>query len=33
LATIENNLLQLNLERDKVKDELSKLPLNPKKAE
>lgn len=33
LAIIENNLLQLNLEKDKAKDELNKLPLQPKKAE
>ena len=33
LQIIESNLLQLNLEKDKAKDELSKLPENPKKLE
>ena len=31
LNQIEGNLLALNLERDKYKSELSKLPENPKK--
>jgi regulator of replication initiation timing len=30
---IEQNLMQLNLEKDKAKDELSKIPSQPKKAE
>ena len=33
MAVIESNLLQLNLEKDKAKDELSKLPEMPKKAD
>lgn len=33
LAVIESNLLTLNLEKDKCKDELSKLPMAPKKAD
>lgn len=31
LQTIEANLMQLNMERDKLKDELAKMPENAKK--
>jgi hypothetical protein len=31
LSNIEANMMQLNIEKDKLKDELNKLPLNPKK--
>jgi predicted nucleic acid-binding Zn-ribbon protein len=30
VATIEQNLLQLNLERDRFKNEFDKIPENPK---
>ena len=32
IATIEQNMMQLNIQRDKLKDELSKMPEHAKKA-
>ena len=32
MATIEQNMMQLNIQRDKLKDELNKMPEHAKKA-
>lgn len=32
VATIEQNMMQMNMQRDKLKDELSKMPEHAKKA-
>lgn len=32
VSTIEQNMMQLNIQRDKLKDELSKMPEHAKKA-